>query len=406
MPEVPPSESQHFDMSYVPFNPLSPEHRNDPFKLFEELARNGPLHRTRSGLWLVCGHELATRVLKDRTLRTDYTAALARTYGEDFLGHASLRYLCDSFILTADKANGEIRRHFAGMMSRARAQSQANAMSECARSLLNQPLLARRSDLLSEFAVPFTLATLGKLLSMPADLLGGIPDGLLAALDCAKLSASALRTLDEQVLSSRDRFVVYLESKTAQQSECASGLLAIACKYGLSLDSVFADLLFIVMAGRETTATLIAQIAWFLAAHPETAAELAAAPSDASLAIEEFARLFPAIHIVTRRPSTDMELEGRVIRSTETILVLIAAANRDPSVFSDPGTFIPARPEISRALAFGAGIHYCLGAAVAREETRIALVELLKWGALAGKAVSPSWRRLGVFRSLDAMWLT
>ena len=393
-------------MSYVSFNPLSPEHRNNPFQLFEELVRLGPLHRTRSGLLLVCGNALATRVLKDRHLRTDYSTALAKAYGPEFSTHASLRYLSDSFVLTGDKANGEVRRHFAKMLSHTRVHGYADEMRECAQSLLNRARTLPEMDLLHEFAAPYTQMTLAKLLSIPIDLLREIPTDLLAALDCAKLPRSKLRLLDERLAAAAEIFIPFLHSESALRSECVSGLLDIADKNALSLESVFADLVFIVVAGSETTSTAIAQLAWFLAAQPDIATQLAADPSSTSRAVEEFARLFPSIHIVTRRPASDVEVGGYCVRDTDTLLVLIAAANRDPSVFPEPTAFKLGRPEISRTLAFGTGIHYCVGAAAAREQIGIAIELLAAWEGLSSKAVSLHWRRLGVFRSLEATWFT
>lgn len=388
------------------FNPLSGEHQADPYGAYEDLVRRGPLHRTRLGLWLVSGHALATDVLKNRAFRTDYATALAQSYGRDFRRHPALRYLGDSFAIDSDKAGGEIRKHIARTLSQARVHAHRDVMRDLACGLLEPALQARSVDLLREFAVPYTLQVVCTLLGVPAQLADAIPSvsaGLLTALDCARLSMAELADLDARTQAIAERFVQFLDSPRARDSECIAGLIDIARDHALPFESVFSDLLFLLLAGFETTSSSVAQIGWFLARHPEVAEDLRSGAAGTTGIVEEFARLFPPVHIVTRRPGVEVELAGATVRPTQTVAVLIAAANRDPAAFAEPGAFMRGRAKNS-VLTFSAGWHHCLGAMLARQEIGIALEVMLEHPQLRRASVA-TWRKLGVFRSLEALQL-
>jgi cytochrome P450 len=391
-------------MSFELFNPLSPEHQADPFLAFGELAHRGALHRTRSGLWLISGHALAADILRNKEFRTDYSTALARTYGSDYLAHAALRSLSTCFVLHAEKADGELRKHFAKALSSAQSQAHTAEIRELAKSILSETTTKPQIDLLHDFAIPFTLQVLCLLLRIPRTLAEGVPtisSGLLKALDCARLSKRELHELDQGTMQTCEKIVTFLKSPAAEKSECIGGLLEIARRHGLSLESVSTDLLFIFLAGFETTSSLVAQVGEFLWRHPDVADLVARESKTIPSVVEEFARLHPAIHIVTRRPRDDVAVSGQLFPKGSTILVLIGAANRDPVVFPDPGKFVIGRPKAA-ALTFGAGAHSCIGAALARHELAIAFESLAAEPRLLGE-YRASWRRTGVFRSLASM---
>jgi len=395
-------------MRYEPFNPLSPEHQADPYRVYESLVSRGPLHRTRSGTWLVCGHAVASEVLRDPIFSKDYAATLADNYGEGFATHFSLRSLAQSFFVCSNKAQGNIRKYFAKMLSPARLHTHTAPMRELAESCLERAVSSASADPPREFAVSYTLAALSTIFSIPARLLEHIPalsHGLFTAIDCARLPTARLIELDRRTAAAAVHYLEYFQSTEAAESQCVAELLRLAQTYDMSLESVFADLLFMLGAGFATTAGLIAQIAWFLAEHPETADALAGNPASTAIAVEEFARLFPSIHMATRWPTVDFETEGARLLRGDRVLVLIAAANRDPQVYENPGAFMLARPNSKRSLSFGVGPHHCIGGALARYEVGLALETMIEHRAIA-RARPPRWRKLGVFRILSEVTAT
>jgi len=145
----------------------------------------------------------------------------------------------------------------------------------------------------------------------------------------------------------------------------------------LSADELFSMLWLLLVAGNETTTNLIGNAMLEFMAHPD---QLALVEQDLSLlpsAIEEVLRFNSPVQATMRRAARDMEFHGRQVKQGEGMLVFLGAANRDPEQFPDPGVF-DVRRTPNRHLAFGFGIHYCLGAPLARVEAKVALEELLK----------------------------
>jgi cytochrome P450 len=159
-------------------------------------------------------------------------------------------------------------------------------------------------------------------------------------------------------------------------------------------------------AGHETTANLIASSMLALCQHPDQQAALRSGTVPITGAVEEFLRWDGPGKAITRVLAADVELDGHQLRAGQRAFLLLAAANRDPAVFDDPDTLRLDR-DASKHLGFGGGAHFCLGASLARLETRIALPILLE--ALPEIALSPAhdleWQRVLLTRGLEALWL-
>jgi cytochrome P450 len=130
-------------------------------------------------------------------------------------------------------------------------------------------------------------------------------------------------------------------------------------------------------AGNETTGRLIGWFGSLLAQHPDQRAELAADPALIPGAIEEVLRYEPPGPFVARYVTKDVEYHGSTVPAGSAMLMIVGAANRDPERYPDPDRFDIHRP-VGQQLTFGLGLHYCLGAALARLEGRVAMEELLK----------------------------
>ena len=130
-------------------------------------------------------------------------------------------------------------------------------------------------------------------------------------------------------------------------------------------------------AGNETTARLLGWLGSLLARHPEQRAELVADFELIPNAIEETLRFEPTGHAIARYVTTDVELHGSVVPAGSVMMVLVASANRDEDRWSEPDVFDIHR-DVGNLRTFGRGVHFCLGASLARLETRVALEEFLK----------------------------
>lgn len=145
----------------------------------------------------------------------------------------------------------------------------------------------------------------------------------------------------------------------------------------LSADEIIANLILVMVAGRETTTNLIGNGVLALLRHPDQLARLRKTPSLIGPAIEELMRFESPSQHTARVAAEDVEIGGRVISRGQAIMVSVGAANRDPERFPDPDCLDLTR-ENNRHVAFGWGSHFCLGAALARMEAQIAIGTLLR----------------------------
>jgi cytochrome P450 len=132
-----------------------------------------------------------------------------------------------------------------------------------------------------------------------------------------------------------------------------------------------------VSAGQETTSNLINNAVLCLLEHPDQLARLRQAPELLPSAIEEVLRYRSPVQWMMRTPRRDLEIGGQAIPAGKLVLAVIGSANRDPRQFPDPGRFDIGR-DPNPHIAFGHGIHFCLGAALARMEAKVALADLLE----------------------------
>jgi cytochrome P450 len=159
---------------------------------------------------------------------------------------------------------------------------------------------------------------------------------------------------------------------TGGSDDVVSRLLAGESEDRLSQQELFANIVLLLIAGHENSTSLIGNGAAMLLGLPEVRAELARDPSRWPAAIEELMRLVSPNQFIRRQAREDIDVGDQTIRAGDALLLILAAANRDPEPFPEPDQFLFDRPN-RQNVALGHGIHYCLGAPLARLEGRIAL---------------------------------
>ncbi len=176
-------------------------------------------------------------------------------------------------------------------------------------------------------------------------------------------------------------------------------------RFGLS-DTVIANrVLFLLMAGAETTSALLASTIAAVAERPDVASRVRADPGLAQAAVEETLRFDGPVKQSTRIASCETTIAGQPIKAGDRIVLLVGAAHHDPEAFPDPGRFDIDR-STERLLGFGAGLHFCIGAALARMEARVALNEILRRGELSLRSQGRSWLQHRTLRRLEHLPLT
>jgi cytochrome P450 len=231
------------------------------------------------------------------------------------------------------------------------------------------------------------------------------------------LSSDASRLLDGDSLSDEQfnaglvavmELLSYLndlfdERRANPGDDLISALIAVE-EEGDRLDDVElrSIVLLLFIAGHETTMNLIGNGMWALLQHPDQLQLLRNDPSLIGSAVEEMLRFDGPVHLTGRVATEDLEVGGQTVRKGEQVITLLAAANRDPARFPDPERFDITR-EDNRHLTFSHGIHYCLGAALARVEGQVAIGSLVERFPAIEPLETPSYRGHFILRGLSSL---
>jgi cytochrome P450 len=217
------------------------------------------------------------------------------------------------------------------------------------------------------------------------------------------VSSETAAQLDRAVAEFGDYVLEHADAKRRHPREDLLSTLAEARERGeASDDELVASCVLILTAGHETTSNLIASGLWSLLRSPAELERLRRDPALVPTAVEEMLRTESPITMFLRWPQRDVKIEGVEIAEGDAVAVHIGAANRDPAVFADPDRFDAGRAE-NRHVAFGAGLHFCLGAALARAEAAAALRGLLACTDSFELAERPVWKPTVTVRGPQAL---
>jgi len=267
-----------------------------------------------------------------------------------------------------------------------------------------------RFDLISGLAQPLPVAVISELLGIPAEdrpRLVAWSEALARALDPGFLIADEER---QRMRTARDEFAGYLREllpsrRRSPGDDLISALIGVYDSGGpLTEDELIGMCMLLLIAGHETTRSLIGGAVLALLRNPAELGALLADPSLVEQAVEEALRYDPPVQVLSRFALRAAEVAGVTIAPGSFVVMLVGAANRDAALCADAGHF-SVRREGRRHLAFGHGIHFCLGAPLARLEAAIALRRLLPLLPRLRIAGEPQWRPNIVLRGLEHLWL-
>jgi cytochrome P450 len=265
-------------------------------------------------------------------------------------------------------------------------------------------------DLVEGLAQPLPVRVISELLGIPPadrDLLTQWSAALSRALDPDFLLTDEDRISQRDA---RDAFRAYLRDllpvrRRSPGEDLISALVQVHDEGDtLTEDELIATAILLLIAGHETTRSLISGGALALLRHPRQLAVLREQPELTEQAVVEMLRYDPPVQLLSRYALHNAQVAGTVIPAGSYVLLLIGAANRDEAVFRDPDSF-DVRRDAHRHLAFGHGIHFCLGAPLARLEATVALRCLLPHLSRARIAGEPDWKPNTVLRGLQHLRL-
>lgn len=250
----------------------------------------------------------------------------------------------------------------------------------CVRTL--DPLVGEKNfDLIREVGAELPMRVIGMLLGIPEADQEAIRDSADASL---RTEAGGQMDLQDMAIISSELFRDYIEWRAEHPSDdLMTRLLTTEFEdedgrtRTLTHDEVLTYTTVVAGAGNETTGRLIGWLGSVLARHPDQRQALVDDPSLIPGAIEEVLRYEPPGPFIARYVTKDVEYHGRTVPEGSAMMFIVAAANRDPDRYPDPDRF-DVRRKVGQQLTFGLGVHYCLGAALARLEGRVALEEILR----------------------------
>lgn len=253
-------------------------------------------------------------------------------------------------------------------------------------------------DLVADYAEPLPVRVIAEMIGMPAEEQATFAgwSRAIVNLSYAITGGEAWARAGREYVAVKDAIVRYLAGMIAERRASATDDLLSALVWGevdgerLTDEEIVGFFQLLLSAATETTTNLIANAMLCFMEHPDQRVRLNANPEVIGTAIEEVVRFRSPGQIMFRQTTREVTLHGRTIPADRFVLLMIGSANRDPACFPDPGRF-----DVTRApnphIAFGHGIHACLGAALARTEARVALPQLLARVRRFEPATSEPW---------------
>lgn len=396
----------------------SPETMRDFIAFYKRLAgQQEPLYRLddffgRGAAWVAFRHEDVVAILKDpRFVKDIRKLSPPQDQRESVHENASVNKFVEwtkqmPNMLTVDPPDHtRLRRLASKAFTPHTIEGLRPRIQQIADELLDAVQERGRMDLITDFAYPLPMTVISEMLGIPAADRNQFREWTREL-----LSASLDPNQADDVGAVLDKFVEYIKALLADKrihpgKDITSGLVQ-AYDEGdqLSENELISTIWLLIVAGHETTVNLIGNGILALLQHPEQMRLLRSDPSLLPSAVEELLRYAGPVIIGSRLAAEDLTLHGKEIREGEMVLVSLAGANLDPHRFSNPEALDITREE-NEHLAFGKGIHLCLGAPLARLEGQIAFGTLLQRLPHLRLAVAPeqlTYNR-STFRSLTSL---
>jgi pimeloyl-[acyl-carrier protein] synthase len=385
-----------------------PGWRADPHPLLRELRERGAVARDVLGIWLVGRHADVNAGLRSTKLSREPWRTPVYRQLRPFIADSTMEAMVEQWMLFNDPPKHTRLRRLA---NRAFRPPVIDAMAERIEAVADELIDALPADgafdLMADFAQPLPVRVICDVLGLPADDFATTKawsDALALIVEPVRRRAD-LEAAGRAAQEMADYLRAHIARHRAQgrRDDLLGALVSAQDEGSLSDDELLGNLILLFVAGHETTTNLIGNGVLTLLRHPGELARLRADPGLIGPAVDEVLRYEGSVNIIGRHPIEPYRIGEFTIEPGETIFFLLGAANRDPAAFADPERFDIGRTP-NHQLGFGAGIHFCIGAPLARLEARIALNRLLaRFPVLEGVDAAPRWRRLINLRGLEVL---
>lgn len=368
----------------VLYDPFDVQVQDDPYPRYRRLRDEHPLYWcARPRCWVLSRYDDVCAALQDPHTFSS-TQGIFPAGGFD-LAAAFLPMM----IMMDPPRHGDLRRVVSKAFTPRRIAGMEPSVQHLTAELVLPLTDAGGGDVVRELAGPLPAIVIADMLGVPRE------DREQFRVWSTALVTTDLQTRDplaanlQAAASLYEYFTAFLAERRARPREDLLSALVTAEVEGrrLSEPELLGFCLLLLVAGHETTTNLVSNTVAVLAERPNERHRLADAPERLPAAVDEMLRYDSPVQGLSRTLTRDVQLHDADLREGDSVLLLFGSANRDERVFPDPDRFDPGRV-VDRQLAFGRGIHYCLGAALAQLETRAVFVEL--FGGTRDWALDPS----------------
>jgi len=387
------------------------ENARDPYPLLRWLRDHEPVHWSESlSAWVVTRYDDVLEIWnrperfssdRFRKVRAEFTSQRPEV-------RAVAAVLGDWLVFRDPPDHTRLRALLQKTFTPRQLEKSRPRIQEAIDGLLDDAIARGEMDFVQEFAFPLPALVIGLLLGAPARDIESIKtwsDQLAAYLGGSVDAEDNFTRAQAGVTSLVDYFRRLLNEKRRHPGDDLMCLMLQAEHEGqtLSEDEVISNCLLLLFAGHETTTNLLANGLYHLLRNPTALAELRDSGALAESAVEELLRFESPVPATVKVATEDLTWRGARIGAGEMLLPFLSSANRDPRQFPDPDR-LDLRRHPNRHLAFGWGIHFCLGAPLARLEARLAFQSVLsRLPGLALASEEPAWRPWLFFRGLESL---
>lgn len=394
------------------FNPFLPEFRRDPYPRYAALRQRNPVYFSPMLRgWVLTRYRDIAAVLHDPRYSVDRSQADIFRLLQPFEGVPPdfAEAISRNLLMLDPPDHTRLRRLVNRAFTPRMVQALRPRIQQIVDELLDEHGQASEMDLVPAFAYPLPVTVIAEMLGVPAadrERFKRWSEALISLIDPLQMTnglGPAQRAYEEFGAYARG---VFAERRRQPRDDLISALVAVDEQGEALTESELLSLCMLILgAGHETTANLIANSVLALLRHPDQRRRLQDDPSLMPTAVEELLRYDSPVQLTDRVATEDADIDGHPIRKGQLVGLLIGAANRDPERFTDPDRLDVARSDNDH-LAFSRGVHFCLGAALARVEAEIALGSLLRrYPDFSASLEGLEWKRSVVLRGVKSLRL-
>ncbi|MDH6259291.1 cytochrome P450 [Bradyrhizobium sp. BR13661] len=393
------------------FNPLAPDFIRNPYPHYERLRTIDPIHVTPFGQFVASRHADVSLVMRDKRFGKDFVERSKRRYSPEIMNEPVFRSMSHWMLQSDPPDHTRLRGLVVKAFTARRVEDMRPRIQEIVDQTIDAVIDRGHMDLIEDFAFRLPVTIICDMLGIPEDhrelfYKSSGEGGRL--LDPVPMTPEEIAKGNAANMMGQMYFQQLFELRRKNPGDDLITQLVQAEEDGnqLTNEELTANIILLFGAGHETTVNLIGNGLLALHRNPEQLALLKARPDLMVNAIEEFLRYDSSVQMTGRVALEEFDdLGGKRIPKGETVLCLLGSANHDPAVYPDhPDRLDITRPNV-RPLSFGGGIHFCLGAQLARIEAEVAIATLLRRlpDLRIDDVENPEWRPTFVLRGLKQL---